>query len=75
MEIPVKNKELIRRLAIIRACLHESEAIMNDFLEGKRSYRHMVFAAEDDSDPAKVRKGISRAIVDIDRLTGEVEND
>jgi hypothetical protein len=35
----------------------------------------MAFTAEDDSDPVKVRKGISRAIVDIDRLTGEVDND
>ena len=48
---------------------------MNDFLEGKRSRRHMAYTAEDDSDPVKVRKGISRAIVDMDRLTSEVDND
>jgi len=48
---------------------------MDDFLRGKRSCRHMPFSAEDDSDPVKVRKGISRAIVDMDRLTGEVQND
>jgi hypothetical protein len=48
---------------------------MNDFLQGKRSYRHMVYGAEDDSDPVKVRKGISRAIVDIDRLSDEVEHE
>ena len=71
----MKKKDLYEKLRMIRASLHESEAIMNDFLEGKRSYRHMAFSAEDDSDPVKVRKGISRAIVDIDRLTGEVEND
>ena len=71
----MKKKDLSEKLRMIRACLHECEAIMNDFLEGKRSYRHMVFSAEDDSDPVKVRKGISRAIVDIDRLTGEVDND
>ncbi len=71
----MKKKLLYEKLRMIRACLHECEAIMNDFLEGKRSHRHMMFTAEDDSDPVKVRKGISRAIVDIDRLTGEVEND
>jgi hypothetical protein len=71
----VKKKSLYKRLRTIRACLHECEAIMNDFLQGKRSYRHMVFSAEDDSDPVKVRKGISRAIVDIDRLTSEVDDD
>jgi hypothetical protein len=71
----VKKKTLHERLRMIRACLHECEAIMNDFLQGKRSYRHMVYSAEDDSDPVKVRKGISRAIVDIDRLSDEVEHE
>ena len=71
----MKKKLLYEKLRMIRACLHECEAIMNDFLEGKRSCRHMAFTAEDDSDPVKVRKGISRAIVDIDRLTGEVDNE
>lgn len=71
----MKKKSLYEKLRMIRACLHECEAIMNDFLEGKRSRRHMMFTAEDDSDPVKVRKGISRAIVDIDRLTGEVDDD
>ena len=71
----MRNKPFYERLRVIRACLHECEAIMNDFLEGKRSYRHMPFSGEDDSDPVKVRKGISRAIVDIDRLTQVVEND
>ena len=71
----MKKKDLYEKLRMIRACLHECEAILNDFLEGKRSYRHMAFSAEDDSDPVKVRKGISRAIVDIDRLTGEADND
>ncbi len=71
----MKTKPLYEKLRMIRACLHECEAIMNDFLEGKRSHRRMMFTAEDDSDPVKVRKGISRAIVDIDRLAGEVEDD
>ena len=71
----MKKKPFYEKLKMIRACLHECEAIMNDFLEGKRSHRHMAFTAEDDSDPVKVRKGISRAIVDIDRLTGEADND
>jgi len=71
----MKRKALYERLRVIRACLHECEAIMKDFLEGKRSHRHMIFTAEDDSDPVKVRKGISRAIVDIDRLTAEADND
>ncbi len=71
----MRTKSLYANLRMIRACLHECEAIMNDFLEGKRSHRHMAFTAEDDSDPVKVRKGISRAIVDMDRLTSEVEND
>jgi len=71
----VRKKPLREKLRMIRACLHECEAMMNDFLQGKRSYRHIAFAAEDDSEPAKVRKGISRAIVEIDRLTDEVEND
>ena len=71
----MKSKSLFESLRRIRACLHECEAIMDDFLRGKRSCRHMPFSAEDDSDPVKVRKGISRAIVDMDRLTGEVQND
>ena len=71
----MKKKPFYEKLRMIRACLHECEAIMNDFLEGKRSHRHMAFTAEDDSDPVKVRKGISRAIVDMDRLTGEVEHE
>jgi hypothetical protein len=71
----VNKKPLYEKLRMIRACLHECEAIMNDFLEGKRSRRHMAYTAEDDSDPVKVRKGISRAIVDMDRLTSEVDND
>ena len=71
----MKKKSLYEKLRTIRACLHECEAIMNDFLQGKRTYRHMPFSAEDDSDPVKVRKGISRAIVDIDRLTSEVDDD
>jgi len=71
----MKKKSLYERLRMIRACLHECEAIMNDFLQGKRSCRHIPFSAEDDSDPVKVRKGLSRAIVDLDRLTSEVEND
>ena len=71
----MKNKPVYERLRMIRACLHECEAIMNDFLEGKRSYRHLPFGAEDDSDPVKVRKGISRVIVDIDQLSLLVESD
>ncbi|RPI99133.1 MAG: hypothetical protein EHM36_16480 [Deltaproteobacteria bacterium] len=71
----MNKKPLYARLRTIRACLHECEAIMNDFLQGKRSCRHMAFSAEDDSDPVKVRKGISRAIVDIDRLSDEVEHE
>ena len=70
----MKKKPLDKKLRMIRACLHECEAIMNDFLQGKKSYRHLVFTAEDDSDPMKVRKGISKAIVDLDRLAGEVED-
>lgn len=71
----MKKKSLYEKLRMIRACLHECEAIMNDFLEGKRSHRHMVFTAEDDSDPVKVRKGLSRAIVDLDRLSDEVDHE
>ena len=71
----MKKKSLYERLRTIRACLHECEAIMNDFLEGRRSCRHMAFTAEDDLDPVKVRKGLSRAIVDLDRLSDEVEHE
>ena len=71
----MKKESFYKRLMIIRASLHECEAIMNDFLQGKRSQRCMPYTAEDDSDPVKVRKGITRAIVDIDRLTDEVEHE
>ena len=71
----MEKSPLYERLRTIRACLHECEAIMNDFLLGKRSQRCIAFSAEDDSDPVKVRKGLSRLIVDIDRLTDEVEKD
>ncbi len=68
------NGCLINRLSAIRAILHECEAILLEFQEGKQSGRTVTsFASPKDSDPVKARKGISKAIVEIDKLRAEAD--
>ncbi len=69
----MKMKDVDMALSIIRAILHESEAILNDFQEGKQSNRAITFASPRDSDPVKARKGISNAIVEIDKLRSAID--
>ncbi len=69
----MKMKDVNMALSVIRAVLHESEAILNDFQEGKQSNRVITFASPRDSDPVKARKGITKAIIEIDKLRSQID--
>jgi len=68
-----KTKNVRSTLSRVRAILHECEAILEDFQEGKRCRRLVSFASPEDSDPVRARKGVTTAIIEIDRLTAEIE--